>query len=187
MLRGFIMKLFTFTILFTGGLIPTYLVIRAVGFYNTIWAIVVPWSVNVWNLIIARTFFQTSIPEELRDSAVMDGCSNTAFFIRIVLPLSKAIIAVVALYSIVYHWNGYFNALVYLRKEELRPLQLFLREILITFETTEETIDPGGLWNNLAEVIKHGVIVVSIIPLLALYPFIQRFFVKGVMVGSIKG
>jgi len=158
--RRFFMLLFTFTMFFSGGLIPLFLLVRRVGLYDTFWAIVVPGTVYVWNLIVTRTFFMSEIPQELHDSAMMDGCTDFVFFARVVLPLSKAIAAVVALYSIVAHWNGYFNALVFLRRAELRPLQLFLRDILILYGNTEEMI-PDDLLNNIAEVIKYGVIVVS--------------------------
>ena len=186
MLRKFFMLFFTFTMFFSGGLIPTFLVVRGLGLYDTFWAIVIPWSLSVWSLIITRTFFMTEIPEELRDSAMMDGCTNFNFFAQIVLPLSKAIVAVIALYSIVGHWNGYFNALVYLRNAQLRPLQLFLRDILLLYGNVED-MSPDDSLNNIVEIIKYGVIVVSIVPLLIVYPFIQRYFVKGVMIGSLKG
>ncbi len=185
-LRPLIMAIFVFTLFFSGGLIPTYLLVRSLGMIDTFWVMVLPTAVSVWHLIIARTFFANEIPTELKESALMDGASHTRIFTSIVLPLSKAIFAVIALYTIVFHWNSYFSALIYLQSGERWPLQLFLRQILIQFQSVEGT-DAEDHFNNVAEIIKYGVIVVSIAPMIIIYPFIQRYFVQGVMIGSLKG
>lgn len=188
--RNILMALLVFTMLFGGGLIPTYLLVRSLNMVNTIWAMVIPNAVGVWNVIIARTFFQTTIPDELLDAAVVDGCSNTRFFIQIVLPLSKAIIGVLALFYGVGHWNSFFNALIYLRDFKLFPLQIVLRDILVSAQLQSDMmVDAETLAEQLrtADTIKYGVIIVSTLPILMFYPFIQRYFVKGVMIGSIKG
>ncbi|MCM8711214.1 carbohydrate ABC transporter permease [Clostridium sp. SYSU_GA19001] len=188
--RNFFMVVFLFTMFFGGGLIPTYLLVKNLHMTNTIWAMVIPGAVSVWNLIITRTFFQTSIPEDLREAASIDGCSDLNFFTKIVLPLSKPIIAVIALYTIVGQWNGFFDALIYLGKEKMYPLQLILRNILIQAEPQKGMlIDIETLMakQRAKELIKYGVIIVSSVPLLTIYPFIQKYFVKGVMIGSIKG
>ena len=188
--RNFFMIVFIFTMFFGGGLIPTYLLVKNLGMTNKLWAMVIPGAVSVWNLIIARTFFQSTIPDELREAASIDGCSDLSFFFRIVLPLSKPIIAVLALYTIVGQWNGYFDALIYLSKEKLYPLQLILRNILIQAEPEKGMlVDVETLMakQRAKELLKYGVIMVSSLPLLIIYPFIQKYFVKGVMIGSIKG
>jgi putative aldouronate transport system permease protein len=188
--RNFFMIVFLITMFFGGGLIPTYLLVRNLRMTNTIWAMVIPGAVSVWNLIIARTFFQTSIPDELREAASIDGCSDFNFFGRVVLPLSKPIIAVIALYTIVGQWNGFFEALIYLSRDRMYPLQLILRNILIQAEPEKGMlVDVETLMakQRAKELIKYGVIIVSSLPLLIIYPLIQKYFVKGVMVGSIKG
>lgn len=188
--RNKIMIFITFTMFFYGGLIPTYLVVRSLGLYNNFWVMIIPTAVTVWNLIIMRTFFQNSIPFELVESAFIDGCSNTRILINIILPLSGPIIAVTVLFYAVGHWNAFFNALIFLSDKDKYPLQLVLREILIlskmddmmaigTETTTEQLMISEGL--------KYSVIIVSSVPVLLLYPFIQKYFVKGVMVGAIKG
>jgi putative aldouronate transport system permease protein len=186
--RNIFMYVIVFTMFFSGGLIPTYLLVKSLGLYNTFWAMILPSAVSAWNLIIARTYFQTNIPKELEEAAEMDGCSDIQFFIRIALPLSKAIIAVMALFYAVSHWNEFFKALIYLKDQDRFPLQLVLRDILIQNE-----FNPGET-NELnarkaaeqANLIKYGVIIVASVPVLILYPFIQKYFVKGVMLGSIK-
>ncbi len=189
---GAISLLLAFTMFFSGGMIPTYLVVRDLHLLNTRWALILPSAVSVYNLIIARTFFQSNIPEELREATFLDGCSYTRFFFSIVLPLSKAIVAVLVLYYAVSHWNEYFSALLYLRKRELWPLQNFLREILIVQEisdammATEGELDSYGEQVRAAELIKYAVIIVSTLPILCLYPLLQKYFMKGVMIGAIK-
>lgn len=188
--RNFFMLLMVVTMFFGGGLIPTYLLIKDLGMMNSIWAMVVPGAVGVYNVIIARTFFQSSIPEEMREAAFMDGCTNTRFFTSFVLPLSKPIIAVMVLFHVVGHWNGFFDALIYLNNEKLHPLQLVLRNILVQNQAAASMladVDSYAAKQRVSELIKYGVIVVATIPLLILYPFLQRYFVKGVMIGSIKG
>lgn len=191
--RNFFMFAIVFTMFFSGGLIPSYLLVQDLNMMNTIWAVVVPSAVSAYNLIVARTFFQTTIPNELLESAQMDGCSTFRFFFSIVLPLSTPIIAVMALFNAVSEWNSYFPALIYLRDQTLYPLQLILRSILVASQeaaqATEGAVDPELIveQQRYTELIKYALIIVSSIPILILYPFLQRYFVKGVMIGSIKG
>jgi putative aldouronate transport system permease protein len=178
-----------FTMYFNGGLIPTYLLVRDLKTYNTVWAIMIPAAISTYNLIVARTFFENSIPAELYESAKLDGCSNIRMLTMIVLPLSSAIMAVLVLYYGVAHWNSYFSALVYLRNEKLFPLQIILRDILLLGQSEQMGSNDVGMGEKIrmAEGIKYSVIVVSSVPILLLYPFLQKYFVKGVMVGAIKG
>lgn len=188
--RNVFTLLITITMFFSGGLIPLYLVVKTLGILNTRWALILPQAVIAWNLIVTRTFFQTTIPDELLDASRIDGCSNTQFFIHIVLPLSKAILAVMTLYYGINHWNQYFSGLIYLRNEKLYPLQLILREILIQAQIQAEMLDDAETAADLlriAETIKYAVIIVASLPLLILYPFLQKYFVQGVMIGAIKG
>ena len=187
--RGVFMFILTFTMFFSGGLIPTYLLVRSLGMLNTIWAMVIPSAVAVWNIIIARTFFASSIPQSMLDAAVIDGCSNFKFFLRVVLPISPAIIAVMVLFYAVGHWNSFFEALIYLTDERKHPLQLVLRNILIMNAADKDMLDAeeAAKLFQMVEIIKYAVIVVASVPLLLLYPFVQKYFVKGVMIGSLKG
>ncbi|GAE28792.1 carbohydrate ABC transporter permease [Halalkalibacter hemicellulosilyticus] len=188
--RNFFMIMFVFTMFFSGGLIPTYLIVQNLGMVNTMWAMIIPKAVAIWNIIVARTFFQATIPNEMLEAAKVDGCSNTKFFLKIVLPLSKPIIAVMVLFYAVGHWNSYFDALVYLNNESLYPLQLILRNILIQNEaaaTMVSDLDSVAAQQRIADLIKYGVIIVGSLPLLIVYPFIQKYFVQGVMIGGIKG
>ena len=188
MLRGPIMMLFTITMFFGGGMVPTYLIYKSFGMLDTIWVMTLPGCVSVYNLIIARTFFQSNIPGELLDAARIDGCDDFRFFAQIVVPLSSAIIAVVMLYQVVGIWNSYMDGLLYLSSDSKIPLQLVLREILV-----KNSVDGGQMGmgddelENLKEQMKYCVIVVSTLPMMILYPFVQKFFTKGVMIGSIKG
>ncbi|MCT1902107.1 carbohydrate ABC transporter permease [Oceanobacillus sojae] len=191
--KQFIMWFILFTMLFNGGLIPTYLVIQSLGMIDTIWAIVVPNVVGAWSILVARAFFQQSIPDQLVEASKIDGATDFQIFFKIVLPLSLPIIAVMALFHAVGLWNQYFNALIYLSDETKYPLQLILREILILNEgMTGGAGTEGGSVNSFAEqietasLIKYAVIIVSSLPLLIVYPFVQRFFVKGVLIGSVK-
>ena len=188
--RNFFMFLFTFTMFFGGGLIPSYLLMRDLHMINTIWAIVIPGAISVYNMIIARTYMQTSIPGEMLEAAQVDGCSDARYFFQMVLPLSKAMIAVIALYYAVGHWNGWFNAFIYLNDRGKYPLQLFLRESLIanTFDP-DSTMDPELLqkMRGMSDLLKYSLIVVSSAPVMLLYPFAQKYFIKGVMIGSLKG
>jgi len=188
--RNFFMLMFVFTMMFSGGLIPTYLIVKDLGMIDTIWAMVIPVALSVWNVIIMRTYFQVSIPPELLEASQIDGCSDFKFLIRIVLPLSGPIIAVIALFYAVGHWNQYFNALIYLKSAKMYPLQLVLRDILIQNEVNIEMLGDAktaAARQGLRELLKYSLIVVSSVPLLIVYPFVQKYFVKGVMIGSIKG
>lgn len=186
-----IMKLITFTMFFNGGLIPSYLLIgKTLGLMDNWLSLILPGAISVYNMIIMRTYFMTSVPFELQEAAEIDGCSMFGILVRIVLPLSGPVIAVIALYYAVGHWNSYFNALLYITSEDLQPLQLYLRKVL-TLNNAQSLMQMGAdemaRQAMRAETIKYSVIVVSSIPMLIMYPFVQRFFVKGVMIGAIKG
>ena len=187
-LRKPILFMFTFTIIFSGGLIPTYLLVRNLGLFNSLWALMLPNAMSVFNFMITRTYFSNNIPMEMLESAKMDGCSDFRFLVKIVLPLSGAIIAVITLYYAVAHWNSFFSAILYIRDTTKQPLQVVLREILIlnsTEQMMEGTTKLEALY--LAEQMKYSLIVLASLPLLIAYPFVQRYFVKGVMIGAIKG
>ena len=187
--RSFISIIFVVTMFFGGGLVPTYLLIKSLGMLDTIWAIILPGAVNVWNIILSRTYFQ-SLPKELIESSKIDGADDLQTFIKIILPLAKPIILVLVLYAFVAQWNSYFDAMIYLKSDDLAPLQLVLRRILIQNEPM-----PGMISDQLAlaelkrlsEMIKYAAIVISSLPLMIMYPFFQKYFEEGVMVGSIKG
>ena len=187
--RKLLMFFFVFTMFFNGGMIPTYLLIRDLGMINTIWVFIFPFSVNVFNLIITRTFFETSIPAELYEAASMDGCTHFKFFLKVVLPLSKAVIAVIGLYYLVGRWNDFFTGLLYVRDSALQPLQIVLRDILLSNQVLQQGAGSvgSGYAQRYADQIKYGVIIVSTLPILVIYPFIQKYFEKGVMIGSVKG
>ncbi|MBE0069644.1 carbohydrate ABC transporter permease [Thermoanaerobacterium thermosaccharolyticum] len=184
----FFMVFFTLTMFFGGGLIPTYLLVKDLGMLNTPWAIIIPGAVNVWNIILARTFFK-SLPKELMEAAEIDGASELRIFFNIVLPLSKPIIFVLALYAFVGQWNSFFDAMIYLQDPKLYPLQLVLRSLLIQNQIRPEMILDQQVMAELArigELIKYASIVVSSVPLLVMYPFFEKYFEKGVLVGSLK-
>lgn len=183
-----VMFLFTFTMLFSGGMIPNYILMGKLGIMNTVWVMLLPGAMSVYNMIVARTNIQSNIPGELLEAAKMDGCSDGKFFFAIVLPLSKAVIAVLAMWYAVGHWNAYFNAFLYLSDKELYPLQLFLKDILVQNDFAG-VMDPefAEQMNYMRNLIKYAVIVLSTAPLFAFYPFVQKYFVKGVMIGSVKG
>ena len=191
--RGLIMFIFTFTLLFHGGMIPTYILIQKLGIMNTRWAMILPGAMAVWNVIITRTYYQSYIPNELLEAAKIDGSDDFTFILRVVIPLSGAITAVNVLFYAVGHWNTYFNAFLYLNNQELFPLQIFLRQILIINDIDTDMMmdldvaqmDEGRL--GLKELIKFSVIIVASLPVLVAYPFVQKHFVKGVMIGSLKG
>lgn len=188
--RNFFMFLFTFTMFFGGGLIPSYILLRDLHMINTIWAIVIPGAISVYNMIITRTYLQNSIPGEMLEAAQVDGCSDARYFFQMVVPLSKAIIAVIALYYAVGHWNGWFNAFIYLNDRKLYPLQLILREILIANTIDpDRSIDPELLqrMQGMSDLLKYSLIVVASAPVMFLYPFAQKYFIRGVMIGSLKG
>lgn len=187
--RNALMFLVTFTMFFSGGLIPTFLVVEKLKMVDSIWAMVIPTAISTFNMIIMRTYFQNSIPEELGESAYLDGCNNFRFLLSIVLPLSAPIIAVLMLYYAVDHWNQYFNALIYLRSNSRISLQLALRNVLLANQISTGGSDSSGFGERamIGLTVKYAVIVVSSIPVIIMYPFIQKYFVKGVMVGAIKG
>ncbi|WP_307203475.1 carbohydrate ABC transporter permease [Paenibacillus harenae] len=189
--RRVLMLLFVITMFFSGGLIPTYLLMKGLHMTNTMWVFIFPFCVNVYNLIITRTFFESSIPKELYEAAAIDGCSHFGFFMKVALPLSKAVISVIGLYYLVAHWNDFFTALIYVRSNTLQPLQIVLRDILLSNQVFSGGAGAGGAAGGYAQKyadqIKYGVIIVSTLPILFVYPFIQKYFEQGVMIGSVKG
>ncbi len=190
--RNFLMGYFVFTMYFSGGMIPLYITVNNLGLYNNPLVLIILGMVSVYNMIIARTFFQTNLPDELFEAAEIDGCGTFQFFLRIAIPLSKAIIAVLVVFYGVAQWNSYFNAMMYISNKEYYPLQLVLREILLQSRMVEPPTTEGAIVDLIerqkyAELIKYGVIIVSSLPVLVVYPFAQKYFVKGVMIGSVKG
>lgn len=187
--RNPVMMYFVFTMYFSGGLVPTYMVVNKLGLINTPWILIVMVAVNTYNLIIARTFIQNTIPNDLYESAMLDGANHFTIFWHIVLPLSKAIIAVEILYYAVFHWNDYFNALIYTSGTEVQPLQMVLRRILLQNEAFASGNGgvQGGYAQSSADQVKYAVIIVSTVPILLVYPFVQKYFEKGVMIGAVKG
>lgn len=183
--------LFVFTMFFGGGLIPYFILIKDLKLLDSLWSLILPSTINVWNIILMRTYFQSNIPDEINNAAKIDGCDDFTFLLRIAVPLSTPIIAVLALFTAVGYWNSYFSALMFINDTSKFPLQLVLRDILITNQTDPTTIgqDVLSLKNKqaLIEALKYSVIVVSSLPLMILYPFVQKFFVKGMIVGSLKG
>jgi putative aldouronate transport system permease protein len=185
--RNFFTFFITFTMFFSGGLIPSFLLIKNLGLYNTRWAMVLPGAVSAWYIIIARTYFQSSIPDGLIDAAKIDGCNDISILFRIVIPLSAPIIAVLALFYAVGHWNSFFNALLYLPDKNLQPIQIYLVRVLI--QASPELI--GQIQDEFARSayfiqLKYAVIIITILPIICVYPFLQKYFVKGVMIGAIK-
>ncbi|MEJ1105739.1 MULTISPECIES: carbohydrate ABC transporter permease [unclassified Kribbella] len=187
--RNLVMSLILFTMLFTGGLIPTYLVVQQVGLLDTRWALIVPQAIGVWQVIIARTYFRTVIPDELAEAAQLDGCGDLRFLWSVVIPLAKPMIAVVALMYAITQWNSYFDALIYLKNPDLFPLQLVLRNILILNTYSGGAIDASVVLQRqqLADLLKYSLIVVASVPVLLIYPFVARYFTKGIMIGAVKG
>ena len=187
--RNPIMMYFVFTMYFSGGLVPLYMTISSLGLISTKWILIIFVAVNTYNLIIARTFIQNSIPNDLYEAAILDGCSHFTYFFKVVLPLSKAIISVEMLYYGVFHWNDYFNALVYNYKEANEPLQMVLRRILLLNEAFASGNGGvrGGYAQSCADQVKYAVMIVSTVPILCVYPFVQKYFEKGVMIGAVKG
>lgn len=188
--RDFLSGIFVFSMMFSGGLIPTYIVVKELGLINTRWAIILPSALSVWNVIMTKTYFKTTIPDELYEAAQIDGCSDIGYLFKIILPLSTPILAVMFLYYGVAYWNSYYSALIYLTDEKLFPLQVILRNILVM-----NNIDPTMINDvevikrrqGLVDVIKYSVIVVASLPVICIYPFVQKYFVKGVMIGAVKG
>ena len=186
--RGVLTFIASFTMLFSGGLIPTYLLVRNLGMYNTIWSMLLPTGIATYNMLVMKNFFQSSIPGELKEAANLDGCNDIQTLIHVVLPLSGSIIAVMILFYAVGHWNEYFNALIYLKDRSRMPLQVILREILLQNQELAAG-DGTGLYEKMmaAETMKYAIIIVASVPVICMYPFVQKHFVKGVMVGAIKG
>jgi len=187
--RNFFTFLFSFTMLFNGGMIPTYLVMRDLRLLNTPWIMMLP-TFGVYNMIITRTYIQTNIPDELLESVQMDGCNDIQYFWSFILPLSKPVMAVCALQYAVGHWNSYFNAFIYLTNKNLFPLQVFLREILVLSQISPEDFvdeETSIQLQGMADLLKYALIVVATAPILCVYPFVQKYFVKGIMIGSLKG
>lgn len=188
--RKIFMLMIVFTMFFNGGMIPTYLLVNDLHLYNTIWSLVLPGAIVPFNLIIARTFFESTIPGELIEAAKIDGCDEFKTFFSIVLPLSGSLIAIMILFYGVAHWNSYFNALIYIRSKDLQPLQLVLRNILILNQVSQDMLGDviqAAKKMEAAAQIQYGAIIISSLPLLILYPFLQKYFVKGAMIGAVKG
>ena len=186
--KNAMMAMITFTMFFSGGLIPSFLLVKSLGMFNTLWAVIVPIAISAWNLIIMRTTMM-QIPAEMEEAAIIDGANAFQVLMKVILPLSTAIIAVMILFYAEGHWNSWFRESIYLKDRSLYPLQLLLREILIQNELMQLTINAGGDVNfdSVAETIKYAIIVVATVPILLVYPFIQKYFTQGVMVGSLKG
>jgi putative aldouronate transport system permease protein len=180
-------KFIVFTMFFSGGLIPLYFTVRNVGLYNSLWALILPSAISTYNLIIMRTSFK-AIPDSMEESATIDGANHMVILFKIIIPLSLPVIAVMILYYGVAHWNSWFNAMVFLKDRELYPLQLVLREIIVQNDTTSMTMGADvGDQHAISETVRYAVIVVATLPILMLYPFLQKYFVKGVMIGALKG
>lgn len=187
--RRALMGLYVFTMFFSGGMIPIFLTVQEMGFYNSFWVMIIPFAVSAYNIIVARTFFETSLPPDLWDAAQIDGCGNLRFFFTMALPLSKAVISVIALWTAVGQWNGYFNALLYLRDAELHPLQLIMRNILITNQVFAAmgTGEAAMIAMRRANLVRYSMIIIATVPIMCVYPFIQKYFDQGVMIGAVKG
>lgn len=190
--RNFISLLFAFTMYFSGGLIPSYLLISSLGMIDTLWAMIIPGAMSVYNMIVMRTYFESSIPGDLREAASIDGCNNMVFLLRIVLPLSTPVLAVIGMYYAVGHWNSYFGALLYLNDYRRYPLQMIIREILVINSVDSNAMadyDPeaASAMMERMEIMRYSLAVVSSLPMLILFPFVQKYFVKGMMIGAVKG
>ena len=190
--RNFFMVMFMITMYFGGGLIPTYLVVSNLNLINTPWAMIIPGACSIYNVIIMRTYFINSIPHSLQEAAELDGANAFQFLMKVVLPLSKPIIAVVALYYAVGHWNDFYTALLYINDQDLLPLQSFLRDILMSNKMSLNNMQgldaaAAEAKMQLSQTLKYSVIIISTVPVLCVYPFIQKYFVKGIMIGSVKG
>ncbi|GGE01958.1 carbohydrate ABC transporter permease [Paenibacillus nasutitermitis] len=191
--KKLIMWYFLLTMMISGGLIPTYLLVKQLGMLNSVWAMIIPGVVGAWDILVAKTFFQQNVPDPLVEAAKVDGASHFYTFWRVALPLSLPIIAVMSLFHGVGLWNQYFNALIYLNDDSMYPLQMVLRKILVAQEMSSENVSSSAIQGEalaaqarIASILKYGVIIVSTLPLLVAYPFLQRFFLKGALVGSIK-
>ena len=195
-LRGVLNWMVLITMFFGGGMIPTYLLVKNLGMLNTVWALVLPGAISTWNLIITRTFISSASPDELQEAAQIDGCNNARFFVSIVLPNSSTIIAVIGLFYAVDHWLSYWNAMLYITKSEMYPLQLVLRDILLKAEVALQNAQSGNDLDGgasivellrISESVKYIVVIAGTLPLLIVFPFVEKYFVKGVMIGSVKG
>ncbi|MCR5754080.1 MAG: carbohydrate ABC transporter permease [Acetatifactor sp.] len=187
--RTFLTFVASFTMLFGGGMIPVYLVVKNIGITDSIWAMVIPNALNTYNMLVMKNYFQSSIPGELQEAAAIDGCSHVQTLLKVVLPLSKSILAVITLFYAVQHWNAFFNAIIYLRDESLYPLQIILREILLQNSLEAVGGDLTGMYEKVmqGETMKYALIIVASVPILIFYPFVQKHFTKGIMVGAVKG
>lgn len=187
--RNQLMMMITFTMFFSGGMIPSFLVVKELHLMNTMWAIILPGAISTYNLIITRTFFESNIPSELHEAAVLDGCSNFGFLIRIVLPLSMTIVVIITMFYAVGHWNAYMGPIMYFSKKDLYPLQVVLRDILQSNQVADMATSDTVLSSRFFEIerIKYATMVVASLPLVVVYPFIMKYFEKGVMIGAIKG
>ncbi|GGI66551.1 carbohydrate ABC transporter permease [Enterococcus alcedinis] len=187
--RGVLMTFFVITMFVGGGLIPTYLLVKNLGMLDTVWAIIIPGAINVWNIIMARTYF-SGLPRELSEAATIDGANELQILFKVILPLSKPIMFVLFLYAFVGQWNSYFDAMIYIKDADLQPLQLVLRNILIQNQPSQDMVGANTAMaemKQIAELIKYSTIVISSLPLIIMYPFFQKYFDKGVLVGSVKG
>ena len=185
------MFLFAFTMMFSGGLIPTYLLVRDLKLLNSVWALILPGALSVWNMTITMNFFRGNLPDEMLEATQIDGCNDVQFLWRFAAPLSKSILAVIALFYAVGHWNSYFSALIYLTDARKYPLQLVLRDILINnqLDISSSQMDVQTMLRKeyLQDLLKYAIIVVSTVPMMVLCPFVQKYLVKGVMLGSLRG
>lgn len=181
---------FSFTMIFSGGMIPSYLVVQSLGLLNTMWSLILPGALSIWNMVIMRTYFQSTIPNELYEAACLDGCTDFKFLIRVVLPLSTTILSVIGIYYAIGYWNSYFTPMMYLTDMSKYPLQLILREILILGQMEQDATRAmlaNEVSQGIGQVLKYSVIVVSTLPMILFYVLIQKNFVKGVMIGALKG
>lgn len=188
-LQGFVSFIFAVTMWFSGGLIPMYLLVKDLGLFNSRLALIIPYAINVWNMIIIRTYFQSNIAGEMLEAAKIDGCDDFRYLIQIAVPLSKPAIAVVVLYYAVANWNVFLPAYMYIQKPSLYPIQVVLRDILLLSQTQELAGDAASGTNVrlMSELLKYAVIVIASLPMVVIYPFIQKYFVKGIMIGGVKG
>lgn len=181
---------FVFAMIFNGGLIPTYLVMNYLGLINNFWVLILPSMVNVYNMLIMKNYFE-ALPDSIEESAKMDGASNITILLKIIIPLSKPVLATIALFFAVSHWNSYYNAMIYITKPEMKPLQLYLKELV---QSTKNVLDQAGYnpdiegaMNATPEAVQAASIITATVPIIIIYPFLQKYFVKGVLVGSVKG
>ena len=188
--RNKVAMIFVFTMYFSGGLIPTYMLVNSLGLVNTRWSMIIPSAMSTYNMIICRTYFVNSIPDELYEAGQLDGCTPFKYLLRVVVPLSKPILAVLVLYYGVTKWNSYFDAMIYLKSQTMVPLQIVLRDILILNQVDYTMISDASAiaaQRGLTDLLKYSTIVVASLPVLCIYPFVQKYFVKGVMIGAVKG